>query len=88
MFVIDLPSFLVMFSIFFDYFCMFVTVASQNYRVTVPEESAISGNSALFKCNIPSFVADFLEVTGWINSEGLEYSANAKTFGNLPSCKD
>lgn len=30
------------------------------------------GNSAIIKCLIPSFVADFVQVTAWINDEGDE----------------
>ena len=50
--------------------------------MTVFEEPVIMGNSALLKCNIPSFVADFLQVVGWINSEGIEYPADKQAFGN------
>lgn len=31
------------------------------------------GNSAILKCNIPSFVADFVYVVAWIDSEGQEF---------------
>ncbi len=55
-------------------------MASPEYRVTVPEESVIGGNSALIKCSIPSFVADFVSVTAWVDSEGLELTALG--FGN------
>jgi hypothetical protein len=51
------------------------TVASTEYRVTVPEESVIVGNSALIKCSIPSFVADFVHVIAWIDSEGVELAS-------------
>ena len=61
---------------------MYFLVASQNYRVTVFEEPVIMGNAALLKCNIPSFVADFLQVVGWINSEGVEFRADKQNFGN------
>jgi hypothetical protein len=49
-----------------------VAVGGSTYRVTVPEESVMAGNAALLKCSIPSFVADFLHVVGWIDSEGVE----------------
>lgn len=60
------------------------SVATQEYRVTVHEESVITGNSVLIKCNIPSFVADFLSVTGWINSEGVEFLVG-HSLGNSSS---
>lgn len=33
----------------------------------------IKGNSAIMKCEIPSFVADFVLVDSWIDSDGQEY---------------
>ena len=41
--------------------------------MTVPDDSVILGNDVVVKCNIPSFVNDFLIVTSWVNSEGTEY---------------
>ena len=40
------------------------------------------GNDVLLKCNIPSFVADFLTVHGWVASEGDQILANQNTLGN------
>ena len=37
------------------------------------EEYVIRGNSALLKCNIPSFVADFVHVTAWTTDDGQTY---------------
>ena len=53
-------------------------MVSQSYHVTVPDDSVILGNDVIVKCNIPSFMADFLSVTGWVNSEGLNLSENGK----------
>ena len=60
---------------------MIFSVVAQEYRVTVPEESAIKGNSAFFQCNIPSFGSEFLDVVGWISSEGTQFRTSAN-FGN------
>ena len=46
------------------------TVVKQVYKTSVGEEYVIKGNSALLKCNIPSFVADFVQVTGWTTDAG------------------
>lgn len=35
-------------------------------------EYVIKGNSAVLKCSIPSFVADFVYVEAWIDEEGTE----------------
>lgn len=36
-------------------------------------EYVIRGNTAVLKCNIPSFVADFVKVEAWVDSDGGEY---------------
>ena len=33
----------------------------------------IIGNSALLKCEVPSFVGDFVSVVNWIDSKGNEH---------------
>ena len=65
-----------------------VIVASQSYHVTVPDDSVIVGNDVIVKCNIPSFVADFLSVTGWVNSEGLDLidKGNCRIFLRSVMC--
>ena len=34
------------------------------------------GNDVLFKCDIPSFVTDFVSVLAWLDNEGETYSAH------------
>lgn len=41
------------------------TVVAQYYETDVNKEHIIRGNSAIIKCLIPSFVADFVEVVSW-----------------------
>lgn len=57
------------------------TVVSQYYEVDVNKEHVILGNSAIFKCLIPSFVADFVDVVSWTSGDDEEethvYSADA-----------
>ena len=48
----------------------------------VPQESVILFNDVLLKCNIPSFVGDFVTVAAWVDSEGSEYT-QTQTIGNL-----
>uniref|UniRef100_A0A182WFX6 Ig-like domain-containing protein n=1 Tax=Anopheles minimus TaxID=112268 RepID=A0A182WFX6_9DIPT len=56
-------------------------VVSQYYEVDVNKEHVILGNSAIFKCLIPSFVADFVEVVSWTSGDEQEethvYSADS-----------
>ena len=46
--------------------------------MTVPEDSVIVGNDVVIKCNIPSFITDFLSVVGWVNSEGSEFHSSSE----------
>lgn len=44
------------------------TVVQQQYDTEVNNEYVIRGNSAILKCSIPSFVADFVTVVSWHES--------------------
>ena len=51
-----------------------LTVVHQDYRTEVANEFVIMANSAIFKCTVPSFVADFVKLTGWTDeTEGRDY---------------
>ena len=60
---------------------IFVLVAAQPYHVTVPDDSVIVGNDVVIRCNIPSFVTDFLSVTAWVTSEGSEFQSSSTHSG-------
>jgi hypothetical protein len=47
-----------------------VTVVSQEYDTDVNKEYIIRGNSALLKCQFPSFMADHLQVESWMIDDG------------------
>lgn len=49
-------------------------MVSQFYESQVSDEYVIKGNAAVLKCNIPSFVSDHVEVVGWVDSNGMQYS--------------
>ena len=57
-------------------------VAHQHYKTGGSEEYIIRGNDAIIKCNIPSFVSDFVTVDSWVDSEGGEIFAN----NNIGNC--
>lgn len=42
-------------------------------------EYVIKGNSAVVKCKIPSFVADFVHVEAWIYNEDGDEGGSAST---------
>nr|XP_053612835.1 cell adhesion molecule Dscam2 isoform X22 [Plodia interpunctella] len=48
-------------------------VVTQYYEAEVVSEYVIRGNTAVLKCNIPSFVADFVKVEAWVDSDKGEY---------------
>jgi hypothetical protein len=47
------------------------------------------GNAAILKCSIPSFVADFVYVVAWIDSDGQEFlPSKDKNFTGGKSMKN
>ncbi|XP_061517376.1 cell adhesion molecule Dscam2 isoform X47 [Anopheles gambiae] len=52
-------------------------VVNQYYEAEVVSEYVIKGNTAVLKCNIPSFVTDFVKVESWIGSDGSLYNASS-----------
>lgn len=51
---------------------------NQNYESELmPTEYVIRGNSAILKCSVPSFVADFITVDAWVTSEGQTYTRDS-----------
>lgn len=45
-------------------------VVNQQYDAEIIKEYVMRGNSAILKCSIPSFVADFVFVEAWIDENG------------------
>ena len=62
-------------------------VVHQEYRTEAGNEFVILGNSAIVKCLIPSFVADFVRVAGWIDeTTGANFMFEIKNFGRTGVC--
>ena len=60
------------------------SVVSQAYQTDAHSVYVITGNSALIKCEIPSFVADFVAVDSWTDNEQNEYFEELdKNYGKL-----
>nr|XP_050870025.1 cell adhesion molecule Dscam2-like isoform X30 [Vespula vulgaris] len=55
-------------------------VVGQYFEVQVYDQFAIRGNAAIFKCQVPSFVADHVDVVGWIDSNGGSYVADDQSY--------
>ena len=56
-------------------------MVSQDYVARVHEIDVILGNSGLLKCEIPSFVIDFVSVINWINDQGDEFFPTQNSLG-------
>jgi len=56
------------------YFGVSFIVVAQQYESEAENEYVIRGNNLILKCKIPSFVADFLQIIAWVDSEGQEYT--------------
>lgn len=52
---------------------LFQTVVAQSYEVEADNEYVIRGNAAVMKCEVPSFVSDFVVVENWQDSKGNTY---------------
>ena len=59
-----------------------MTVVHQAYETDVNKEHVIKGNNAIFKCVIPSFVADFVSVRSWVTDAGDTYVLS-QSYGKL-----
>jgi len=63
----------------------FWLVVIQSYESEADNEYVIRGNSVVMKCEIPSYVADFVFVDLWLDSEGRNYYPNnAEETGTWP----
>ncbi|KRJ98246.1 Down syndrome cell adhesion molecule-like protein Dscam2 isoform X36 [Drosophila yakuba] len=51
-------------------------VVKQFFESQVYDEYVIKGNAAIFKCQTPSFVADHIDITDWIDTEGGVFTKN------------
>lgn len=52
-----------------------LAVVNHYYEAEVVSEYVIKGNTAVLKCNIPSFVSDFVRVEAWVASDGTEFTS-------------
>jgi hypothetical protein len=62
-----------------------LSVVAQSYEAEADNEYVIRGNSAVMKCEVPSFVADFVVVEMWLDSAGNTYLPGSD-YGNECDC--
>lgn len=51
----------------------YFSVVSQYYEAQVYDMFVIRGNTAIFKCSVPSFVSDYVYVESWEATNGEKY---------------
>lgn len=51
-------------------------VVAQRYEVQVYDEFVISGNTAVLRCHIPSYVRDYVAVVTWEREDGVTITSN------------
>lgn len=68
----------------------FVAAVLQAYEARVNDEFVLRGNTAILKCIVPSFVADFVHVVAWIMDnetvlaeESPNYDSGSARYKNI-----
>lgn len=64
----------------------------QSYEPRVTDEDVLRGNSAIVKCVIPSFVADYVHVVDWVTDEDnslstFSFIGSEGNYGNREHCE-
>ncbi len=57
----------------------FYSVVIQTYNTYVQTSDVIQGNDIVMKCDIPSFVTDFVTVVGWEDDKNNVYPGSSVT---------
>ena len=60
-----------------------IKVVTQNYACYVNQAHVIRGNDVLMKCDIPSFVTDFVNVFNWQDNEENVFTQNSLSYGRI-----
>lgn len=53
----------------------------QKYDIQVNDEYVIAGNTAVLKCKIPNYVADYVMVTSWVQDMNVNIYPNTDIGG-------
>ena len=65
--------------------CFYLAV-SQSYNTETHNEYVVLANDAVLKCRIPSFVSDFVSVTGWVDSQASTHHMSDNTGNRGVMC--
>lgn len=63
-------------------FNTYFSVVSQYYEAQVYDMFVIRGNTAIFKCSVPSFVSDYVYVDSWEATNGETYFTPNTDYGS------
>jgi len=59
-----------------------ISAVNQYYEAILYDMFVIKGNTAVFKCIVPSFVADYVSIVSWEDTVGNKYFVlSDKNFG-------
>ena len=64
-------------------FLLIYIAVNQEYETEADNEYVILGNSAIMKCEIPSFVADLIQIVSWKDSSGNIFTPSTVATGIL-----
>ncbi|XP_055679736.1 cell adhesion molecule Dscam2 isoform X1 [Lutzomyia longipalpis] len=56
-------------------------VVNQKYTVQVHDEYVMTGNTAVLKCQVPSYMSDYVMVTAWVQDSGMHLYPNTDIGG-------
>lgn len=59
-----------------------ISAVNQYYEAILYDMYVIKGNTAIFKCIVPSFVADYVSVVSWEDTVGNKYFVLNEDFGS------
>lgn len=59
------------------------SVVNQYYEAQVYDVFVIKGNTAVFKCQIPSFVSDHVEIVSWQDTDKNMFLPPTEDYGIL-----
>ena len=57
----------------------------QHFNTRAEDEDVILGNDAIVRCRVPSFIGDFVDVVGWIDSDDINFVLGRQDYGKCGS---
>lgn len=67
----------------FYLFVLLNLVVIQHYDIDASKEYVIRGNAGIVKCQLPSFVADYLSIVAWETDLNETFRAKDESYGRI-----